>query len=509
MNQILTLFIVCLSLSIGSILGYFARQSIARKQIGSIEEKLRRKIEKTQKEIEEMMEKAREKSLMILKKAKKEREEREKELFEREKLLLKREKLLDKKSTLLEEKERKYNQAVERLKEIKSEIESKREKLEKKLEKIAKLTKEEAKEELFKEIEREYRRDILERIRKLEEEGEERYKKRAKEILGDVIQRIAVSQAQELTTTTLPLPSDELKGRIIGKEGRNIRTFEKLTGTELIIDDTPGTVVISSFDPLRREIAKIALEKLIKDGRIQPARIEEEVERAKEELEGQIKDAGERAVFETGVVDLPPKLIRVLGRLHFRTSYGQNVLLHSIEVALIAGALAKELGADEKIAKKAGLLHDIGKAFDHQMEGSHVEIGMKVLEKFNIEKEVISAMKSHHGDFKPETLEAVIVQVADAISASRPGARKDTLENYLKRLEGLEKIANSFEGVKKSYALQAGREIRIFVEPEKIDDLGIKKLAQKVAKAIQEELKYPGEIKVTVIRETRVVEYAK
>ncbi len=509
MNQILTLFIVCLSLSIGSILGYFARQSIARKQIGSIEEKLRRKIEKTQKEIEEMMEKAREKSLMILKKAKKEREEREKELFEREKLLLKREKLLDKKSTLLEEKERKYNQAVERLKEIKSEIESKREKLEKKLEKIAKLTKEEAKEELFKEIEREYRRDILERIRKLEEEGEERYKKRAKEILGDVIQRIAVSQAQELTTTTLPLPSDELKGRIIGKEGRNIRTFEKLTGTELIIDDTPGTVVISSFDPLRREIAKIALEKLIKDGRIQPARIEEEVERAKEELEGQIKEAGERAVFETGVVDLPPKLIRVLGRLHFRTSYGQNVLLHSIEVALIAGALAKELGADEKIAKKAGLLHDIGKAFDHQMEGSHVEIGMKVLEKFNIEKEVISAMKSHHGDFKPETLEAVIVQVADAISASRPGARKDTLENYLKRLEGLEKIANSFEGVKKSYALQAGREIRIFVEPEKIDDLGIKKLAQKVAKAIQEELKYPGEIKVTVIRETRVVEYAK
>ena len=268
-------------------------------------------------------------------------------------------------------------------------------------------------------------------------------------------------------------------------------------------------MVISSFDPLRREIAKIALEKLIKDGRIQPARIEEEVERAKEELEGQIKVAGERAVFETGVVDLPPKLIRILGRLHFRTSYGQNVLLHSIEVALIAGALAKELGADEKIAKKAGLLHDIGKAFDHQMEGSHVEIGMKVLEKFNIEKEVISAMKSHHGDFKPETLEAVIVQVADAISASRPGARKDTLENYLKRLESLEKIANSFEGVRKSYALQAGREIRIFVEPEKIDDLGIKKLAQKVAKAIQEELKYPGEIKVTVIRETRVVEYAK
>ena len=509
MDQILTLFIVCFSLSIGSILGYFARQSIARKQIGSIEEKLRRKIEKTQKEIEEMMEKAREKSLMILKKAKKEREEREKELFEREKLLLKREKLLDKKSTLLEEKERKYNQAVERLKEIKSEIESKREKLKRKLEKIAKLTKEEAKEELFKEIEREYQKDILERIRKLEEEGEERYKKRAKEILGDVIQRIAVSQAQELTTTTLPLPSDELKGRIIGKEGRNIRTFEKLTGTELIIDDTPGTVVISSFDPLRREIANIALEKLIKDGRIQPARIEEEVERAKEELEGQIKEAGERAVFETGVVDLPPKLIRVLGRLHFRTSYGQNVLLHSIEVALIAGALAKELGADEKIAKKAGLLHDIGKAFDHQIEGSHIEIGIKVLEKFNIEKEVISAMKSHHGDFKPESLEAVIVQVADAISASRPGARKDTLENYLKRLEGLEKIANSFEGVKKSYALQAGREIRIFVEPEKIDDLGIKKLAQKVAKAIQEELKYPGEIKVTVIRETRVVEYAK
>lgn len=509
MNPIFILFIICLSLSVGSVLGYFARQSIAKKQLGSIEEKLRRKIERTNKEIEEMLEKAREKSLEILKKAKKEREEREKELFEREKLLLKREHLLDKKLALLEEKEKRYNQAVEKLQEVQKEIEEEREKIREKLEKTSKLTTQEAKKELFKEIEREYQKDILERIKKLEEEGEERYKKRAKEILGDVIQRMVASQIQELTTTTLPLPTDDLKGRIIGKEGRNIRTFEKLTGTELLIDDTPGTVVISSFDPIRREIAKIALEKLIKDGRIQPARIEEEVERAKEELQERIKEAGEKAVFETGVVDLDSKLVELLGRLNYRTSYGQNVLLHSIEVALLAGALAKELGANEEVAKKAGLLHDIGKAIDHQVEGSHVEIGMKILEKFKVEEEVIKAMKSHHGDFKPELLEAVIVQVADAISASRPGARKDTLENYLKRLESLEKIANSFEGVKKSYALQAGREIRVFVEPEKIDDLGTKKLAREIAKAIQEELKYPGEIKVTVIRETRVVEYAK
>lgn len=509
MNQFIILFIICISLSLGSIFGYFARQSIAKKQLGSIEERLRRKIEKVNKEIEKRLKRAKEKAFEIINKAKKEREEREKKLLEREKILLKREHFLDKKTAFLEEREKKYNSAVERLQMVKKEIEQIREKTRKRLENIAKLTKEQARKELFREIEKEYQKDLLERIRKLEEEGEERYKKRAKEILGDVIQRIAVNQAQELTTTLLSLPTDDLKGRIIGKEGRNIRTFEKLTGTEVLIDDTPGTIIISSFDPIRREIAKIALEKLIRDGRIQPARIEEEVEKAKEELESRIREAGERAVFEVGIIDLEPKLVEILGRLNYRTSYGQNVLLHSIEVALLSGALAKELGANVEVAKKAGLLHDIGKALDHQVEGSHIEIGMKILEKFNIEEEVIKAMKSHHGDFKPETLEAVIVQVADAISASRPGARKDTLENYLKRLENLEKIATSFEGVKKAYSLQGGREIRVFVEPEKMDDLRTKKLAKEIAKAIQEELSYPGEIKVTVIRETKVIEYAK
>jgi len=305
------------------------------------------------------------------------------------------------------------------------------------------------------------------------------------------------------------LPSDEIKGRIIGKEGRNIRAFEKATGAEVIVDETPETVIISCFNPIRREIARITLEKLIKDGRIQPARIETEIEKAEKEVAKKIKEAGEAAVYETEILDFPEKIIQILGRLHFRTSYGQNVLLHSIEVSYLAAAIASELGANVSICKKAGLLHDIGKALDYQLEGSHTDIGIKILEKFAVGKEVINAMKSHHEEYPYETLEAVIVQVADQISGARPGARKDTLENYLKRLEDLEAIAFSFSGVEKSYAVQAGREIRVFVKPKEIDDLAASKLAKDIAKKIQEELKYPGEIKVNVIRETRVIEYAK
>jgi ribonuclease Y len=312
-----------------------------------------------------------------------------------------------------------------------------------------------------------------------------------------------------LTTTTVALPSDEIKGRIIGKEGRNIKTLEKLTGVEIIVDETPEAVVISGFDPVRRQIAKNALEKLIQDGRIQPARIEEMVLKAEKEIAQQIKEAGERTVYDVGILDLDPKIIQLLGRLRFRTSYGQSVLLHSIEVAYLSGALASELNANVKIARKAGLLHDIGKSVDHQIQGSHVDIGIKILEKFKVEKEVIDAMKAHHEEYPAETIEAVIVQVADQISGARPGARKDTLENYLKRLEDLEGIALTFSGVQKAYAIQAGRELRVFVRPEEIDDFESKKLARDIANKVQEELRYPGEIKVIVIRENRIIEYAR
>ena len=377
------------------------------------------------------------------------------------------------------------------------------------MEKIATLNRKEAKEELFKNLEKEYKIDILERIRKLEREGYEGFEKKAKELLSIAIQKYALSQAQELTTTTVSLPNEEIKGRIIGKEGRNIRALERLTGVEIIIDETPEAVVISGFDPVRRRIAKFALEKLILDGRIQPARIEEKVKEAQKEIGSQIKKAGEAAAYELGIIGLDPKLIQLLGRLKFRTSYGQNVLLHSIEVAYLASFLAEEMGADPAVAKKAGLFHDIGKAVDHQIEGSHVDIGIKILEKFGIEKEVIDAMKSHHGEYPSKTIESVLIQVADQISGTRPGARKDTLENYLKRLSNLENVATSFAGVDKAWALHAGREIRVFVRPELIDDIEAQKLARQIAHKIQEELRYPGEIKVTLIRETRVIEYAK
>ncbi|MFQ5722632.1 MAG: ribonuclease Y, partial [Candidatus Aminicenantales bacterium] len=367
----------------------------------------------------------------------------------------------------------------------------------------------EAKKELLESLEKEYQQEILEKMRKLEERGLEKYQKKAKEIVALAIQKCALSQAQELTTTTVHLPNEDIKGRIIGKEGRNIRALEQAAGVEVVVDETPEVVMISGFDPIRRQIAKTALEKLIQDGRIQPARIEDTVRQKESEIVSQIKEAGERAVYDTGIVGLEPKIIQLLGRLRFRTSYGQNVLLHSMEVSHLAAGLASELKANVRVAQKAGLLHDIGKAVDHQIQGSHTDIGMRILEKFGVEKEVIDAMKSHHEEYPAESLEAVLVGVADQISGARPGARKDTLENYLKRLEELEGIATSFDGVDKAYAIQAGREIRIFVRPEEVDDLGAKKIAREIAKRIQEELKYPGEIKVTLIRENRVVDYAR
>ncbi len=509
MNQFIPLIVGIITLALGSILGYYARQSIAKKQAGTLEAKLQQKIAKAKEDSEALLADAKVKAEAATENTKEEINTRRSNLFQTEKLLLKRESTLDQRVSNLETEQQEFKEKVEKVREIKENLEKAKEETVLKLEKIAKLTKEEAKEELLKALEKDQSQDVEERIRKIDKEGWERFEAKAKELLTIAIQKFGLSQAQELTTTTVSLPSEEIKGRIIGKEGRNIRTLERLTGTEVIVDETPEAVVISGFDPVRRQIAKLALEKLIQDGRIQPAKIEEQVQTAESEIVKQIREAGETAIYDVGILGLDAKLVQLLGRLKFRTSFGQNVLLHSIEVSHLASSLASEIGADVSVCKKAGLFHDIGKAVDHQVEGSHVDIGVRILEKFGVEKEVITAMKSHHEDYPYESLESRIVQVADQISGARPGARKDTLENYLKRLGELENLALTFEGVDKAWALQAGREIRIFVKPEAINDLEARGLAKDIAKRIQEELRYPGEIKVNVIRETRVIEYAK
>jgi len=509
MNQFIPLIVGLVSLAIGSFLGYYARQSIAKKQAGTLEAKLQKKVLKAKQDSDVILAEARQKAQNFLEGTKRAVDARREELFKTEQLLLKREDVLDQKLSDFELDQKDFETKVEKLKAIKESLEGLKQEAITNLERVSGLPKEEAKKELLENLGKEYQQEILEKLRNLEKDGWEKYEKRAKELLATAIQKFGLSQAQEITTTSLNIPSEDIKGKIIGKEGRNIRTLERMTGVEIIVDETPESIVISGFDPVRRQIAKLALEKLIQDGRIQPARIEEQVQVAESEIVKQIKDAGETAVYDTGIIGLDPKIVQLLGRLKFRTSFGQNVLLHSIEVAHLASALASEMGADPLICKKAGLLHDIGKSVDHQIEGSHVDIGIKILEKFGVEKEVISAMKSHHEEYPCETIEATLVQTADQISGARPGARKDTLENYLKRLGELEGIALRLPGVEKAWALQAGREIRVFVKPEAIDDLGARNLAKEIANRIQEELKYPGEIKVNVIRELRVTEYAK
>jgi ribonuclease Y len=417
---------------------------------------------------------------------------------------------------LLDQRQSDIDKEVENIKTKIAEIKEIREKTDKieaeklgQLQKIANLTIEEAKEEILKSTEKKYEEDILSRIKKLEIYGEEKYEAKAKEILTTAIQRLGNSVASDVMSTIVNIPSDEMKGKIIGKEGKNIKAFERATGVEVLVDDTPGAVTISSFDPVRRQIARVALENLLLDGRIQPVKIEKIVEEAKLSINKIIKEKGEAAVYECGILNLDPRIVAILGRLHFRTSYGQNVLQHSIEMSHIAGMIAEEMGANVSIAKAGALLHDIGKAVDHEVAGTHVEIGMRILQKFGANEEIIKAMQSHHEEHPYETVESIIVQVADAISGSRPGARRDNIENYIKRLQELEALANAFPGVEKSYALQAGREVRVFVTPEQISDLEAKELAQKIAEKIETDLKYPGEIKVNVIRELRVVEYAR
>ncbi|MEK9148034.1 MAG: ribonuclease Y [Patescibacteria group bacterium] len=498
-----------LALAVGIGLGYFIRQKLAGARKNSVEAKIKKLLEDSRQETKEILIDAKAKAVKILEEAKEEEKEREREFKRSEERLREREALLDKKSVQLDEREEDFRARIERVREIKAEIEAVKAEAEKQLEKIAGLSKAEAKEVLIKKIEAEAEDDLASRVRKLEMAGLEELERKAKSILATIIQRLATATTSEVTTTTVSIPNDDIKGKIIGREGRNIRALERAAGVEIIVDDTPGAVVISGFDPVRRHIAKAALENLIADGRIQPARIEEAVDKARTEIEKQIKEAGQAAAFEIGAFDLDSRLINLLGRLKFRTSFGQNVLQHSIEMAHLAGMLAEELGGDVQIAKKGALLHDIGKAVDHEVQGTHVEIGRRILQKFGADGRIIQAMQSHHEEFPYETLESIIVQTADAISASRPGARRDSLENYLRRLADLEAIANSFAGVEKSYAIQAGREIRIFVTPDKVSDLEARDLARSIATRIEGELKYPGEIKVHVIRESRVVEYAR
>jgi len=507
--DLITIIAPVFVLAVGAGIGYYSRQALAKKRAGTIEKNIAGKLAKAKIEAQKIADEAQTKSQKLLEASRQEIALRQREIGKTETLILKRESMLEQKVTEFETEEKEFQEKAKKLKSLKESLEELYKQAVDNLERVAGLSKADAHRELLDALEKEYEKDLLDRTRKLESEGMEPFKKRAREILVGAIQKFALSQAQEVTTSVVNLPNDDIKGRIIGKEGRNIRTLERLTGVEVIVDETPETVVISGFDPTRRQIAKIALEKLIQDSRIQPARIEETVKIAEEEIANQIKEAGEQACYDVNILDFNPRLVQLLGRLKFRTSYGQNVLLHSMEVAHLAAAIAAEVGANVKVARRAGLLHDIGKSVDQQIEGSHVEIGVKILEKFNVDPAVISAMRSHHEDFPYESIEGVIVQAADQISGARPGARKDTVENYLKRLGELEGIATSFPGVEKAWALQAGREIRVFVRPKEVDDWGAKKMAKEIAQRIEEELRYPGEIKVNVIRETRVTEYAK
>ena len=496
-------------LGLGIGLGYFIRQLIAQQRKSSIESRLKKLIEDSKAEAKETLFEAKEKASKILEEAKREEKERVAQLHRLEERVIEREASIDRRMQDISDKDKELGEKIEKVKAIKAEIEANKERVLKELERVSGLSKEEASKEIMKTLEKEHSEDLMVRVKKLENAGMEELEQRAKNILAALIQRLATATTSEVTTTTVAIPSDDLKGKIIGREGRNIKSLERAAGVEIIVDDTPGSIVISGFDPVRRQIAKFALEFLIRDGRIQPARIEEAVEKAREDIDKRIKEAGEQAAYEVGIFDLDPRIITLLGRLKFRTSYGQNVLQHSVEMTHLAGMLAEEVGGDVAIAKKGALLHDIGKAVDHEVTGTHVEIGRRILQKFGVDQKVIQAMQSHHEEYPYETLESIIVQTVDAVSASRPGARRDSIENYLKRLEDLERIATSFPGVEKAYAISAGREIRIFVTPDKISDLEARDLARNVAIQVERELKYPWEIKVNVIRETRVIEYAR
>ena len=504
---------ILLGIAVGIIAGYFVRKNIYESKIGQANSEADRIIKQAEDDSKrihkEKLLEAQEEIHKLRTESERENKERRSDLQKFERRVIQKEEILDKKLQNLEQKETSLGDKLKNVAKKEEEIEAIKTQQLEKLESISGITSDKAKEIILTNAERDVRREMSIMIKEIESQAKEEAEKKSREIIGYAIQKCAADHVAETTVTVVNLPNDEMKGRIIGREGRNIRTLETLTGIDLIIDDTPEAVILSGFDPIRREVARIALEKLIADGRIHPARIEEMVDKARKEVENIIKEYGEQAAFETGVHGLHPELVKLLGRLNYRTSYGQNVLKHSIEVAHIAGIMAAEIGADIRLAKRAGLLHDIGKAVDHEMEGTHVEIGMDLLKRYKESKEVIHALSTHHGDYEPQTIEAVLVTAADAISAARPGARRETLEAYIRRLEKLEEIANSYEGVDKSFAIQAGREIRIMVKPENVSDEDIHLLARDMTKRIEDELEYPGQIKVSIIRETRAIEYAK
>ncbi len=490
-------------------LGYYLRILIALGKKGSAEIKVKEILLGAKEEAERLVEEARIQATQLTKEAREEIKEREEKIKKTEERHIKKEELLDNRQNDIDLEVAQIKDKISEIKVVKERADELLSKRTKELETISRLSEEEAKQKLFQEIENREQEDLLVRMQKLERSNGDKLEERAKKILVDTMQRLGTSVYSDAMSTNVTLPSEELKGKIIGKEGRNIKAFERVTGVEVIVDDTPNAITISSFNPVRRQIAKTTLEMLLADGRIQPAKIEETYEKAKLEINRIIKEKGEAAVYECGVFNLDPRIVLILGRLHFRTSYGQNVLQHSIEVSHLCGMIAEEVGANPMTAKLGGLVHDIGKALDHEVQGTHVEIGRRVLQKFGASEDVIKAMQAHHGEYPYETLESVIVQVADAISGSRPGARRDSIEQYIKRLEDLEAISNSFAGVEKSYALSAGREIRVFVTPAQCTDIEARDMARNIAVRIERELKYPGEIKVTVIREARIVDFAR
>jgi len=493
----------------GIALGYYLRLIISLGKRGSMELEIKEMMLQAREEAKKITEGAQSKADETLSEARAEMKEREEKIKKSEERVIKKEDTLDARQSDIDKEVENIKTKIAEVKKVKEKVDALEAGKQTELEKIARLGEAEAKAELIKSVEKKYEEDLLVRMQKLEKFGEEQLEKKAQGILSSAIQRLGNSVSADVLTTMVTIPNDEIKGKVIGKEGRNIKAFERATGVEVIVDDTPGAITISSFDPVRRQVARVALENLILDGRIQPAKIEQMVEKAHEEINKIIKEKGQQAVYECGVLNLDPRIVAILGRLHFRTSYGQNVLQHSIEMAHIAGMLAEELKANVAIAKAGALLHDIGKAVDHEVQGTHVEIGRRILQKFGADEAIVKAMQAHHGEYPYETIESIIVQTADAISGSRPGARRDSVENYLKRLGDLEAISKSFPGVEKAYALQAGREIRVFVTPTEISDLDAKKMAQEIAARIEKELKYPGEIKVTVIRESRIIEYAR
>ncbi len=505
--------LILVSVSIGVLIGVLYRKKVAEAKIGSAEQEAVRILDDVRKEAERLKKEAlvESKEEILKNKAEADREikERRAEVFKLEKRAIQKEENLDRKMENLEKKEEVLAEKIRSNQAIEEELVSIREKELKTLEEYAGLTTEEAKAKLIEQIEADAKHDAAIRLVEIEQNLKDESEEKARNIISLAVQRCASNQISEVAVSVVPLPNDDMKGRIIGREGRNIRTIETLTGVDLIIDDTPEAITLSSFDPMRREVARLSIEKLIADGRIHPARIEEIVEKSKKEVEAIIKKEGENALIETGVHSINGELVRLLGRLKYRTSYGQNVLMHSIEVSHIAGMMADELGVDANMARRAGLLHDIGKALNHEVEGSHVQIGVDLAKKYRENREIIHAIEAHHGDVDPQTVIAVLVQAADAISAARPGARRENLENYIKRLEKLEEIATSFDGVEKSFAIQAGRELRLMVKPDVVNDESMALIARDIVKRIENELEYPGQIKVNVIRESRTVEYAK